>query len=387
MRLHAGELYQPSKIEAARRDLASLPVFSSVGVEAGHEIAADGRIPIIFTFRERPRHVVAFTGAYSSDLGGSVKATWSNRNLFGNAEQLNLSVAGSDIGGTATTGLGYDFAAQFVKPDFLSRGQSLEFDLGILKQNLIAYDQKAIIASGFLHRPLWRLWTGSLGLSSTWEQIRQEGINRGYTLLALPLALDYDSTGRTDPLQDPTHGIRASLLATPTESFGPHNSAFAILQASASTYLDASRFLHERSAYSVIAFRGLIGDVIGATQFQLPPDQRFYAGGSATVRGFKYQSIGPLFADGTPIGGTAIDTGTIEIRQRLFGNFGAAAFVDAGQVSARNEPFLGTLRIGTGAGLRYYTPIGPIRLDVGVPVNRPPGGDAFEIYIGLGQAF
>lgn len=387
MRLHAGELYQPSKIEAARRDLAELPLFSSVGVEAGHEIAPDGRIPIIFTFHERPRHVVAFTGAYSSDLGGSVKTTWSDRNLFGNAEQLNLSAAGSNIGGTATTGIGYDFAARFSKPDFLYRAQSLEFDLSALKQNLTAYDQKAIIAGGFLRRRLWQFSTGSLGLSSTWEHIRQEGVTRAYTLLALPLALDYDSTERADPLQDPTHGIRASLFATPTESFGPHNSTFVILEASASTYFDASHFLHERPGDSVIAIRGLIGNVIGATQFQLPPDQRFYAGGSTTVRGFKYQSIGPLFPDETPIGGTAIDAGTIEIRQRLFGHFGGAAFVDAGQVSASNEPFFGTLRIGTGAGLRYYTPIGPIRLDIGVPVNRPPGGDAFEVYIGLGQAF
>ena len=385
--LHAGERYQPSKIEAARRDLAQLRVFSSVGVAAGQEIAADGRIPIIFTFHERPRHVVAFTGAYSSDLGGTIKTTWSDRNLFGNAERINLSVAGSGLGGTATTGLGYNFAAQFLKPDFLERDQSLEFDLNALKQDLDAYNQKAITASGFLHRRLSRFWTGSLGLSGTREQIGQEGVTRNYTLLALPLVAKYDSTELADPLQDPTHGIRASFLATPTESFGVHNSAFTILQASAATYLDASRLLSQEPGRSVVALRGLVGDVIGATQFQLPPDQRFYAGGSATVRGFKYQSIGPLFPDNKPIGGTAIDAATVELRQRLFGNFGGAAFVDAGQVNADNEPFLGKVRVGVGVGLRYYTRIGPIRLDVAVPVNRPPGGDSFEVYIGLGQAF
>jgi translocation and assembly module TamA len=50
-------------------------------------------------------------------------------------------------------------------------------------------------------------------------------------------------------------------------------------------------------------------------------------------------------------------------------------------------PFSGTVRVGTGVGLRYYTPIGPVRLDIAIPVNRPPGGDSFEFYIGLGQAF
>lgn len=385
--LHVGELYQPTKIEAARRDLAALGVFSSVTVKAGHRIAADGRIPVVFTFRERPKHAVAFTGAYSTDLGGSLKTTWTDRNLFGNAERLNLSAAGNGLGGTATTGLGYDFSAQFLKPDFLRHDQSLESNLSALNQGLDAYDRRAVMGSVLLHRKLTRFWTGSLGVSGTAERIRQEGVAHTYTLLALPFVFKYDSTDVSDPLQDPTHGVRATFLATPTESLGVHNSIFTVVQASASTYLDASRFLGEAPGRSVIALRALIGNVFGATQFQLPPDQRFYAGGSATVRGFKYQSIGPLFPDGKPIGGTAIDAATVEFRQRLFGNFGAVAFVDLGQVSGNNEPFAGTLRVGTGAGLRYYTPIGPIRLDVAVPVNRPPGGDAFEIYIGLGQAF
>jgi translocation and assembly module TamA len=105
------------------------------------------------------------------------------------------------------------------------------------------------------------------------------------------------------------------------------------------------------------------------------------------VRGFKYQSIGPLFPDDNPIGGTAIDAGSVEVRQRLFDSYGVAAFIDAGQVDGENTPFAGTVRVGTGGGLRYYTSIGVIRLDVAVPVNRPPGGDTFEFYLGVGQAF
>ncbi|MGH7034633.1 MAG: autotransporter assembly complex protein TamA, partial [Stellaceae bacterium] len=157
--------------------------------------------------------------------------------------------------------------------------------------------------------------------------------------------------------------------------------------ASASTYFDLATLGIAEPGRSVFAFRALAGSVLGATQFQLPPDQRFYAGGSATVRGFKYQSVGPGFPDGKPAGGTAIDAGTIEFRQRLVGNFGAAVFVDAGQVSTDTVPFTGALRIGTGLGVRYYTSIGPIRLDIAVPVNRPARGDSFELYIGLGQAF
>lgn len=385
--LHSGDLYQPSKIEEARQDLATIGVFSGITVRAGDAIAPDGTIPITFDFQERPKHVVGVTGAYSTDLGVSTKFSWSNRNLFGNAEQLNLSAAATGLGGTATVSPGYNITAQLIKPDFLKRDQSLEFNLGALKQSLEAYDQTAETASTFLRRKLSRLWSGAIGVSAVQETVTQESVTRDFTLLGLPLSAKYDSTGLADPLQDPTHGGRATFAATPTHSLSGRGSDFLILLASASTYFDLATLGIAEPGRSVFAFRALAGSVLGATQFQLPPDQRFYAGGSATVRGFRYQSVGPSFPDGKPAGGTAIDAGTIEFRQRLFGNFGMAAFVDAGQVSTDTVPFTGALRIGTGLGVRYYTSIGPIRLDVAVPVNRPARGDSFELYIGLGQAF
>jgi len=385
--VHPGQLYQPSKIDAARQDLASVGVFSGVSVHAGTTVAPNGTVPITYDFQERPKYAVGVTGAYSTDLGASVTTTWSDRNVFGNAEQLNLSAAATGLGGTAVEGLGYDLSAQFLKPDFLRRDQTLEFNLADLKQHLQAYNQQAVTAGTALHRKFGPMWDGSVGLSAEHETIAQEGVTQEFTLLGVPLTAKYDSTGLMNPIDDPTHGIRAALTATPTESLFGKANTFLILQGNSSTYLDLGHYFLGTTGRSILALRGLIGSIAGATQFGLPPDQRFYAGGSATVRGFKYQSIGPLFPDGTPIGGTAIDAGTIEFRQRLVGNFGAAAFVDAGQVSAQNVPFHGTVRIGPGIGVRYYTPIGPVRVDVAVPVNRPRGGDRFELYFGLGEAF
>jgi len=176
--------------------------------------------------------------------------------------------------------------------------------------------------------------------------------------------------------------VRAVLQATPSFAFGSSVSSFFILQATGSTYFDLAG-----NGNTVLAVRAMIANVIGASNFDIPPDQRLYAGGSGTVRGYKYHTIGPLFPDGDPIGGTALDAASIELRHRLFGNWGAAAFVDAGQVSAEKVPFTGTLRTGVGAGVRYYSPIGVVRADFAMPLMRPPKGDAFEIYIGLGQAF
>jgi translocation and assembly module TamA len=171
---------------------------------------------------------------------------------------------------------------------------------------------------------------------------------------------------------------------TPTESLGGSSGSatFVIAQIGASTYFD-----FDGNGRSVLALRAMAGSAGGASQFELPPDQRFYGGGSATIRGYKYQYVGPQFPDNTPQGGTSIDAGTIEFRQRFLTSFGAVAFVDAGQVGTGAVPFNGPLRLGAGLGARYYTPIGPIRLDFALPLSRIRGGDSFEIYIGIGQAF
>ena len=385
--LYQGELYQPTKIEAARQDLASTGVFSGVKISASPTLDAEGRIPLRIDVSERKRHAVSIDAAYSTDLGGSLGVTWSHRNLFGNAEQLNLSAAATGLGGSATQGLGYSARAQFLKPDYYHRDQTLELDIAAIKQNLDSYDQTAESVGAVLSRKLSKRWTASVGLTATEEQIVQEGTTRDYTLLAVPLTGRYDSTDVPTPLDDPLHGIRGTIIATPTESLSGQSSTFVILQGTASTYFDLHSIGLGAPGHSVLAFRGLVGSAQGASEFQLPPDQRFYGGGSGTVRGFKYQSIGPLFPDGNPEGGAAIDAATIELRQRVWHNIGAVVFADAGQVNTSSAPFQGKLQEGVGVGARYYTPIGPIRVDVATPLTRPPHSDSFELYLGLGQAF
>ena len=440
--LHTGDPYSPSAIERARHDLLLLGVFNQVSLDIGTEVDDSGGVPITFKMRERLRHGVSVSAAYSSDLGGSGGVTWTDRNVFGNAEQLTLAARVINLGGSSTTGVGYDTSAKYLMPDVGRRDQSLQFGVGALKQSLQAYDQTARTSTVTLTRKISSIWSVSIGGATSDDQIIQENttipipgsktipgsvpiqgtnivladVTRNYTLLAMPLNVALDTTNLPSPLDDPRRGMRASLSLTPTLALGHPNARYVVSQLNVAGYFDLNHVLPTDPGRTVLAARALAGLAEGAGEFSLPPDQRFYAGGSGTIRGYRYQAVGPALPDGTPIGGTAIREGSLELRQRFGANFGAAVFVDAGEVTANlnsvPDAVPDTYRVGVGAGVRYYTPIGPIRFDVAVPTQRrranyyavpgaptggcvqstispPPacGDDAFEIYIGLGQAF
>jgi translocation and assembly module TamA len=421
--LHTGERYSAIAVEKARKDLLTLGVFAAVSVRLGEAPDAEGRVPVTFQMSERKRHAVGLSAGYSSDLGGSAGVTWSDRNVLGNAEQLNLSATVINLGGTATTGVGYDAEAKYIIPEFAHRDQQLQFALGAIKQSLQAYDQTAETSGVTLSRKLSSIWTASLGVSTVHETITQEGTTHVYTLFALPLGVLYDSTDLPSPLLDPTHGLRASFSLAPTLSRGQPNATFFVTQASIADYLDFSRLFREALGRSVLALRAIAASALGASDVEeivdghavlvpdLPPDQRFYAGGSGTVRGYRYQSVGPQFPDGNPVGGTAMTALNVEFRQRIAQSFGAAVFADAGEVTDKLSTLSGLIHgkrcsaatplegtasaqgtptcytVGVGVGARYYSPIGAIRLDFAVPTFRRSNDDRFEVYIGLGQAF
>ncbi|MFI4889193.1 MAG: autotransporter assembly complex family protein [Steroidobacterales bacterium] len=426
--LHTGELYRASAVEHARADLLSpaLGVFAAINVEVGKAVDDTGGVPITFRVRERLRHTFGVSAAYSTDLGGSGGINWGDRDMFGNAEQFNVTTSVTGLGGSSTNGLGYDVPIKYILPDFGHRDQSLQFGVEAVKQDLIAYDQRALKLGVTLTRQINKLWTVSAGVTATEENINQVvGIETtckvtvatqsnclasdvessakmqtyNYTLPGLPLTVTYDSTNLASPLDDPTHGMRDSVSIVPTFSLGHSNAIFLITTIKAATYFDLDHLLPTDPGRSVLAARALIGAAEGASVDSLPPDQRFYGGGSASIRGYPYQGVGPYFpilsAKGSvigattyPVGATTISAASLEYRQRFGQSWGAAFFVDGGQVGNNLSLYPSNLFVGVGAGARYYTPIGPIRLDIAVPLKRYDSDpQAFQVYIGLGQAF
>jgi translocation and assembly module TamA len=153
--------------------------------------------------------------------------------------------------------------------------------------------------------------------------------------------------------------------------------------------LDASAY-RPVSDRVVAAGRLRVGTIIGADLFDIAPSRRFYSGGGGSVRGYGYQQLGPKDVDGEPIGGRGLAEFALEARVRLEqfgGNFGLVPFFDGGSLSTKTLPDLKDWRFAAGLGARYYSAFGPIRIDVGVPLNRQKGDGPVAVTVSLGQAF
>jgi translocation and assembly module TamA len=192
--------------------------------------------------------------------------------------------------------------------------------------------------------------------------------------------LRYDGS---NDLLDPTKGFRLGGSISPEISFGGGRFTYARAQIDASAY-------HPVGGGTVLAGRVRLGTIFGAQSSEIAPSRRFYSGGGGSVRGYGYQQIGPRDADGDPIGGRGLAEFGLEARIRLKafgGNFGIVPFLDGGTLANDIVPKGRNWQFGAGIGARYYSSFGPIRVDVGTPLNPRSGDAPIAVVVSLGQAF
>jgi translocation and assembly module TamA len=376
-----GEEYRPSEIEDARSSISELNAFSSVRVVMDREPGPDGVTPVTVTVAERPRRAIGAGFSYSTEEGFGTNLYWQHRNLFGGAEQLRLSAILGRIGENAASDVEARLNANFRKPDFLSVNQALILDASLIRERPDAYDRDAIVLSALLERKLSDALTVSGGV--TLEQSSVTDTLTGTTdstLFGIPLHLAYNGT---NDLLNPTRGFRTDLALTPYQQLGGENANFTIARVTNSAYYDFAgdgRF--------VAAGRVSLGTIFGSSRADIPADKRFYAGGGGSIRGYGYQDVGPRDSQGDPVGGRSLIEVGAEMRVKVTDTIGIVPFIDGGNVY--KDPtlnFFDELRWGAGIGGRYYTGFGPLRVDVGVPLNKQPGDANWQLYISVGQAF
>ncbi|MFC7477418.1 autotransporter assembly complex family protein [Dankookia sp. GCM10030260] len=379
-----GQRYSPAALETERQSLMGLGAFGSVRARAAERLDEAGRLPVTFTVAERARRALGVNLAYETNYGPTIRVYWEHRNLFGRAERLRLEAEVARLG--TNGGLGqstYRIGGTYRDPSVfgLSIGPDWSFigSLFGLRERLEAYDRDAITFSALMERRFSERISANLGPVLDFGSIGPPGGTlTPYQILGVQFGGRYDGT---DSLLDPARGYRVSGTLTPSWSFRD-SAPFAPLRVTGSTYWDV---LGDRR--SILAVRGTVGSLMGGDQANVPRHQRFYAGGGGSVRGYDYQSIGPRDEFNRPNGGASLIEASLEWRQRVWGDIGAVAFVDAGSVGTGSAPDTTNLRVGAGAGLRYYTPIGPVRADVALPLVKQRDNSAFGLYVGIGQAF
>jgi translocation and assembly module TamA len=374
-----GEPFSPQRLERARRDLLALGAFDTVRARAADRLDAAGRLPVSFAVTDRPRNAAGITLAYETNYGLSGRVYYERRNLFGNAETLRLEAEVSRLGDgtTQVEDPNYRAGATLRRPGlFGGRTTSVTEAYGV-RERLFAYDRDAFVAATLLEHPIGDHWLLRGGPTFENGRVGRDGSMPPFMLFGVVLGARYDTT---DSLLDPRRGLRADATAIPYADL-LESGGFVRATGTLRTYFDLTG-----DGGSVVALRGTLGSLIGADR-EVPLDKRFYAGGGGSVRGYGFQRIGPRDANGRPVGGSSLVEGSAELRQRVRGNIGVVGFIDAGSVGEFEAPDFSDLRIGAGLGLRYATAIGPLRLDVGVPLNREPGDSRYGIYVGLGQSF
>jgi translocation and assembly module TamA len=246
-----------------------------------------------------------------------------------------------------------------------------------------AFKSKSGRARIGLERKLGEGMTVTAGISFLGQEVEDKADDdksETYGLLSLPARFDWD---RSDDLLDPSSGGRLRVDNEPFVDVIGNGLLFNKAR------LDYSHYLEVLSEPQVVlAGRTAVGSIVGESREDIPANLRFYAGGGGSVRGFGYQLAGDLNDKDDPIGGRSLFELGGEVRLRITESIGVVAFVDAGTVYSSTTPdFSETLRVGAGPGLRYFSPIGPLRLDVGFPLNPRNSDDTWQLYISIGQAF
>jgi translocation and assembly module TamA len=364
-------LYDASLLDETEERLILTGLFSTVEVSP-EEPMENGRVAIRVNVRERKPRTVAFGLRYRTDEGPGVQGTWKHRNLLGQGERVSL-----DAGASADL---FGLEGAFRKPGFLHPDQTLLVEAGAGVESPEAYTSRHLRAAVGLERAISGGLVAGGGVGFKVSRVEQRDEEEGYGLVSLPLRLDWD---RSDDLLDPQRGWRLGLRLTPFTEVLEEHLTFARGYASLTHYL---RLMKDPNL--VLATRWAFGSIVGAERDEIPADERFYAGGGGSIRGLPYQSAGPLAGD-APQGGRSLVEMSAELRMRLTGSLGLVTFVDGGRAFEDTFPGSGGRVLwGAGVGVRYFTFLGPLRMDVAVPLDRREGvDDAFQLYLSIGQAF
>lgn len=355
-----GERFDTSKLIDYQLALTDSNYFSEVEILAERENAIGTEIPVIVkTKASKPRRYTAGLG-FGTDTGPRVTTGAELRRINRRGHKVRFDLLASSIE--------QSFSSQYLIPI-----------KNVATDNLAFTASASRVQEGDIDTDQYKI---GAGINENWLGFRRR----------LSLTLEQENFDIGDGTQTSTLVIPGILLSrTSADDLLFPRSGYSVnldVHGGVESPLTETTFLHTGiSARSVwpltehsrLLVRGELGAIQATTFSDLPPSQRFFAGGDQSVRGYGYQELSPKNSDGDAIGGQYLTVASVEADYLLYKNFGMATFLDVGNAG---EDMLTSLKKGIGMGLRYRSPVGMIRFDVARPLDDD--ADSFRLHISIG---
>ncbi|WP_213990464.1 autotransporter assembly complex family protein [Sodalis sp. dw_96] len=363
--LHPGDEYSATALAEFSRQLSATNWFNSVVVSPDLVAGKKSKVlPLDAVVTPRSRNIIETGGGFASDVGPRVRTTWNRPwlNSMGHSFQTSLSLSAPE--------------------------QALDFSYKIPVQRS-PLEQYYLLQSGFRREDLndtksdsttlnvarfWDFssgWQRSVNLRWSLDHFTQANVT-DTTMLIYPGFTVNRTRQRGGTM--PTWGDSQRYSLQVSDTAWGSDIDFYILQAQ-NVWV---RSLAEKHRFVA---RYNLGWIETNNFDRVPPSLRFFAGGDGSIRGYRFRSISPRDADGKLVGASQMATGSLEYQYNFTGRWWGAAFIDSGQ--AVNDIRHTNLKTGAGIGVRWQSPVGPIKLDIATPVGDPDN-HSVQFYIGLG---
>ena len=360
LRIKEGDIFSTENILQSQINIRGLGIFDSVVIETLGLSSRRKKVNLVVRVQERKDKILDFEVGYNTDLGFSGKVVFQKLNIWGTGRNLNVKAQG---GNQVNRG-----EVNVVFPRF--NGTSLTLTTGAFGgfENRPFFESTFVGMYGSLFKRFGRILTGYGRLDfgyvdnntskTVFDKINPSGVPNNNTRLTTTLGMTYDTR---DNFGDPRAGLYINSTVSLTDQFIQQHGNYFTLRANLGHWWSPIPRVTIANALRVGDIVKIPGDTV------VQADARFYAGGDTTVRGFKQDSL-------LPSGGSFSLIYNLELQIRVYGNIMVVGFLDTGAVTnGITQVNSTTLRHSAGPGIRYLTPVGPIRLDWGFVLDPEPG--------------
>lgn len=356
-----GMPYDSRLLNQAYTDLSVSGYFSRIELLPVVEEADQGKIPVRVVLEPADRIEYTVGAGFSTDTGPRFRSGFQNRRLNRKGHRFKADAGLSPV----IQGL----TAEHRRPMADPRTEWLSYTAALTREDNDTFQNDSARVGFRRSKRISAKWLRTLSVDLSYERF-DVAAETQRTRLVLP-AVAYDHK-RADRDLFPTRGRRLTLQLSGTGQFLGSSTSF--LQT-----VISGRVVRSLSDKTRLLARATVGLTAKSEFGELPPSVRFFAGGDESIRGFDYESLGPKDDLGNVIGGSNLLVASIEYERLLRGNFYWAAFVDAGNAFDATDV---DAAIGAGLGLKWASPVGPLRFYLGHPLNK--SDRSVRIHIRLG---